>query len=414
MALQNISYSLPTDGGYFGLHQQINPSLQPSSLYVGGNEAAGTVGGGGGLLSQPYLRAPPPKIMNDRFARDPYRYQATVSPSSYQQQPQQQSEFQQRSPQYTKIESASVGGGPSNGKTSVHAILDYDDDFGDGGQLVFPEQHEYSHLPNSFNPSSPSLSPTVTPIQGPIFLKNGSVPVVPLFNYPKVNNGTFVQIPIMWAALSLALGYELRGDFVRGSPCIKRNHQLFCPTAGNSYPIERIENFIDDNKALMRRMYGEFESSNVDYGPTPPPAADTEHRQVRTHHHSTFYKEDTYFTAKAYAKRQTSLPKTSINDSGRIDTCESKLEVVTPYWGSNSAGKLRAIVNTQHFEQAIHQEMCSKSETGRCTNECRCEQKYKWHRLLAYDPSNDCKGIFMDWFLYPSCCVCRCAPTNTN
>ena len=34
-------------------------------------------------------------------------------------------------------------------------------------------------------------------------------------------------------------------------------------------------------------------------------------------------------------------------------------------------------------------------------------QKYKWHRLLAYDPNNDCAGIFMDWFLYPSCCVCR-------
>ena len=38
--------------------------------------------------------------------------------------------------------------------------------------------------------------PTVTPIQGPIFLKNGTVPVVPLFAYPTVSNGTFVQIPV--------------------------------------------------------------------------------------------------------------------------------------------------------------------------------------------------------------------------
>ncbi len=55
---------------------------------------------------------------------------------------------------------------------------------------------------------------------------------------------------------------------------------------------------------------------------------------------------------------------------------------------------------------------CRKSETKRCSNDCRCEQKYKWHRLLAYDPDNDCKGIFMDWFLFPSCCVCRCTPTK--
>lgn len=51
-----------------------------------------------------------------------------------------------------------------------------------------------------------------------------------------------------------------------------------------------------------------------------------------------------------------------------------------------------------------------KVQTSRCAGECGCEQKYKWHRLLAYDPDNDCKGIFMDWFLFPSCCVCRCNP----
>jgi Spaetzle len=55
-------------------------------------------------------------------------------------------------------------------------------------------------------------------------------------------------------------------------------------------------------------------------------------------------------------------------------------------------------------------EHCSKVQTNRCAGECGCEQKYKWHRLLAYDPDNDCKGIFMDWFLFPSCCVCRCNP----
>lgn len=25
-------------------------------------------------------------------------------------------------------------------------------------------------------------------------------------------------------------------------------------------------------------------------------------------------------------------------------------------------------------------------QTNRCGGDCGCEQKYKWHRLLAYDP----------------------------
>lgn len=40
------------------------------------------------------------------------------------------------------------------------------------------------------------LSDGVTPVQGPIFLRNGSVPVVPLFSYPVFNNGTLLQIPV--------------------------------------------------------------------------------------------------------------------------------------------------------------------------------------------------------------------------
>jgi len=96
--------------------------------------------------------------------------------------------------------------------------------------------------------------------------------------------------------------------------------------------------------------------------------------------------------------------------SNRVDSCESKVEITTPYWAANSFGKVRAIVNTKHFEQAIHQEICTKTSTSRCTSDCGCEQKYKWHRLLAYDPENDCKGVFMDWFLFGSCCVCRCNP----
>ncbi|GIX87940.1 protein spaetzle 3 [Caerostris extrusa] len=69
----------------------------------------------------------------------------------------------------------------------------------------------------------------------------------------------------------------------------------------------------------------------------------------------------------------------------RIDACESSVEIVTPYWASNSAGKLRAIVNTQHLQQAIHQEVCQSTQTKSVLVIVH-EQKYKWHRLLAYDP----------------------------
>ena len=37
------------------------------------------------------------------------------------------------------------------------------------------------------------------------------------------------------------------------------SYKLSCGSAGNSYPADAIDNFIDDNKALIRRMYGELQ-----------------------------------------------------------------------------------------------------------------------------------------------------------
>jgi len=67
-----------------------------------------------------------------------------------------------------------------SGKTSLHAVLDYDDE--DEESLDYYEE-TFSHG-------------GVTPIQGPIFLRNGSVPVVPLYGYQKVSNGSLLQIPV--------------------------------------------------------------------------------------------------------------------------------------------------------------------------------------------------------------------------
>ena len=46
------------------------------------------------------------------------------------------------------------------------------------------------------------------------------------------------------------------GEIIRGLPCVRRLNQLSCGGAGNSYPSKSIDKFIDDNKALLRRMYG--------------------------------------------------------------------------------------------------------------------------------------------------------------
>jgi hypothetical protein len=96
-------------------------------------------------------------------------------------------EYPSRPSGYTRIENKEYRNQPGT-KTSLHAVLDYDDDFDDysydDDDVDVPTSYQNAHYP------------AVTPIQGPIFIKNGSVPVVPLYSYPVLNNGTFVQIPV--------------------------------------------------------------------------------------------------------------------------------------------------------------------------------------------------------------------------
>lgn len=177
-------------------------------------------------------------------------------------------------------------------------------------------------------------------------------------------------------------------QIVRGYPCVKKSNQLYCGSPGQIYPRKNIETYIEENKALIKRMFGENLSQLFD-------------GQIDDHLN---------LDNQADKKSKIRVPRSSYEEfnDNRIDSCESNVEIVTPYWAANSAGKIRAVVNTQHLQQAIQQEVCRTSQTSRCNKDCTCEQKYKWHRLLAYDPDDDCKGIFMDWFLFPSCCVCRC------
>ncbi|XP_014254099.1 protein spaetzle 4 isoform X1 [Cimex lectularius] len=92
-----------------------------------------------------------------------------------------------------------------------------------------------------------------------------------------------------------------------------------------------------------------------------------------------------------------------------VNACPVKEEVVAPFWANNTRGEVLALLNLYPFEQYVHWERCTfENKQMFCREGCRCEQQYRLHRLLAYDPTNDCRGIFSDWFKFPSCCVCRC------
>ncbi|XP_040578160.1 protein spaetzle 3 [Lepeophtheirus salmonis] len=210
-------------------------------------------------------------------------------------------------------------------------------------------------------------------------------------------------------------------------PCVKRLNQLYCNGAGSAYPLGRISTFIDEHKALIKRMFGDMQE-------TEPKL--TKQTSLKTPASTIYFRSSTSFkstrfsrsilegfiedfdvlkkTNKTRTRRETSFPGITLKDDpNKVDSCESSIEISQPYWAENSNNQIRAIVNTKQFNQAIHQEICSKSRTVRCAGDCSCEQKYKWHRLLSYDPNNDCSGIFMDWFLFPSCCSCRCLKNPT-
>jgi len=77
------------------------------------------------------------------------------------------------------------------------------------------------------------------------------------------------------------------GEILRGLPCVKRLQQgkinkLSCGSAGNTYPSDSIDQFIDDNKALIRRMYGELQE----------PRTKTTVRVVRTYRQERRFRRD--------------------------------------------------------------------------------------------------------------------------
>lgn len=52
------------------------------------------------------------------------------------------------------------------------------------------------------------------------------------------------HLKIWWTALSVALGLEIRGEVIKGTPCVKRNNQLVRNNLFESTDILSIEIFI--------------------------------------------------------------------------------------------------------------------------------------------------------------------------
>ena len=108
------------------------------------------------------------------------------------------------------------------------------------------------------------------------------------------------------------------------------------------------------------------------------------------------------------------------------NACEVDVSITAPYWATNTRNDSLALLNLYPFEQYIHMEICkAEHDEMLCRPGCRyvcnllsgqclyftiprCEQQYRLHRLLAFDPTNECRGIFSDWFRFPSFCICKC------
>lgn len=62
----------------------------------------------------------------------------------------------------------------------------------------------------------------------------------------------------------------------------------------------------------------------------------------------------------APVRNKRSLASSSPQNQQVVDACQSKMEVLTPYYATNSKGKLRNVVNSELIQQAIQVETCAR------------------------------------------------------
>ncbi|XP_061719093.1 protein spaetzle 4 isoform X3 [Cydia pomonella] len=262
-----------------------------------------------------------------------------------------------------------------------------------------------------------------------------------------------------------------RSGRARASAPCDLSKQSYCTSPGEAYPWHAIRRFVRENQGLMRRMYGEERHISVlkaelenfiedDEDENVKKTADFAEDIINTKMMYTKNSHGRAMKVKPHFRPiQSNSNRKSDNDTlrvkplefdehekvktDRIDTnvniankkkeefhpkpaqpeamrpaviklrganaCESKEEMAAPFWANSTRGEVLALLNMYPFEQYIHLETCvNEKKQMYCREGCRCEQQFRLHRLLAYDPRNECRGIFADWFKFPACCVCKC------
>lgn len=60
------------------------------------------------------------------------------------------------------------------------------------------------------------------------------------------------------------------------------------------------------------------------------------------------------------SRQRRSINPNSQTQTQMVDSCQSKMEIITPYYATNSKGKLRTILNSELMQQAIQVETCAR------------------------------------------------------
>ncbi|XP_012546903.1 spatzle-like protein isoform X1 [Bombyx mori] len=146
---------------------------------------------------------------------------------------------------------------------------------------------------------------------------------------------------------------------------------------------------------------------NVDTSTLPPTLLFSEHERIKIEKNENKINEKKDEVRVKPQHQEGSRP--AVIKLGGANACESTETLTAPFWANSTRGEVLALLNMHPFEQYIHMETClHERKQMYCREGCRCEQQYRLHRLLAYDPRNECRGIFADWFRFPTCCVCKC------
>ncbi|XP_043274734.1 protein spaetzle 4 isoform X2 [Venturia canescens] len=179
------------------------------------------------------------------------------------------------------------------------------------------------------------------------------------------------------------------------NPSTPKSISVSTSSSSSTPTIDRI-----DNSSLEDQDFAASEQENHQHFRPRPEYKPTESKPVTPHVEAQLFQD---VATKEDQQEQPVLKLRGIN------ACPVKEEVVAPFWANNTRGEVLALLNLYPFEQYVHWEKCThENKQMYCRDGCKCEQQYRLHRLLAYDPNNECRGIFSDWFKFPSCCVCRC------